>query len=48
VDAHERLKAEGIRARVVSMPSWKLFEQQSEEYRDSVLLPNVSSRVAIE
>ena len=34
--AHERLLADGIRARVVSMPSWDIFEQQSQEYRDSV------------
>ena len=48
VDAYERLKGEGIKARVVSMPSWELFEQQSQEYRDSVLPPEVSARVAIE
>src|SRR5262249_22605932 len=48
VEAHEKLLAEGIRSRVVSMPSWELFEQESEEYRDSVLPPNVKARVAIE
>jgi transketolase len=48
VDAHDKLLAEGIRSRVVSMPSWDIFEQQSQEYRDSVLPPAVSVRVAIE
>ncbi|MBZ5567703.1 MAG: transketolase [Acidobacteriia bacterium] len=48
VSAFERLKAEGIRARVVSMPSWELFEQQSQEYRERVLPPSVQARVAVE
>jgi transketolase len=48
VDAHEKLVAEGIRSRVVSMPSWDIFEHQSQEYRDSVLPPAVTARVAIE
>jgi len=48
VEAHERLTAEGIRTRVVSMPSWELFEQQSQEYRDSVLPPEVTARVSVE
>jgi transketolase len=48
VTAHERLAAEGINARVVSMPSWELFDAQSEEYRDTVLPPEVTARVAIE
>jgi len=48
VDAHERLVAEGIRSRVVSMPSWDIFEHQTQEYRESVLPPEVSARVAIE
>jgi len=48
VDAHEKLVAEGIRSRVVSMPSWDIFEHQTEPYRDSVLPPNVAARVAIE
>jgi transketolase len=48
VDAHEKLVAEGIRSRVVSMPSWDLFEHQTQEYRDSVLPPNVTARIAIE
>jgi transketolase len=48
VNAHEKLVAEGIRSRVVSMPSWEIFEQQSQEYRDSVLPPSVKARVAVE
>jgi len=48
VEAFERLTAEGIRARVVSMPSWELFEQQSRAYRDSVLPPDVTARVSVE
>ncbi len=46
--AHEALTREGIRARVVSMPSWELFEQQPEEYRRSVLPADVTARLAIE
>ena len=48
VEAHEKLVAEGIRARVVSMPSWDIFEHQTREYRDSVLPPTVKARVAVE
>ena len=48
VEAFERLTADGIRARVVSMPSWELFEQQSQSYRDSVLPPEVTARVSVE
>jgi transketolase len=48
VDAHEELLAEGIRSRAVSMPSWEIFEHQTQEYRDSVLPPNVGARIAIE
>jgi transketolase len=48
VRAHEKLVAEGIRSRVVSMPSWDIFEHQTKEYRDGVLPPNVKARVAIE
>jgi transketolase len=48
VAAYEQLKAEGIRARLVSMPSWEIFERQSQEYRDSVLPPSVKGRVAVE
>jgi transketolase len=48
VDAHEKLRAEGIRSRVVSMPSWEIFDHQTQEYRDSVLPPTVKARVAVE
>ncbi len=48
VAAHEQLTQEGIRSRVVSLPSFKLFEKQSQGYRDSVLPPKVRARVAIE
>ena len=48
VEAHEKLVAEGIRSRVVSMPSWDIFEHQTQEYRDSVLPPHVTARVAVE
>jgi len=48
LDACEKLKAEGIRARVVSMPSWDLFEHQEQSYRDQVLPPEVTARVAVE
>ena len=48
VHAHEKLIAEGIRSRVVSMPSWDIFEQQTRKYRDSVLPPEVTARIAIE
>jgi transketolase len=48
VDAHEKLLAEKIRSRVVSMPSWEIFEHQTQQYRDSVLPPNVTARISIE
>jgi len=48
VTARERLAAEGINARVVSMPSWELFDAQPAEYRNSVLPSEVTARVAIE
>jgi transketolase len=48
VQAFEQLAAEGIGARVVSLPSWELFTRQSQEYRDSVLPPKVTARVAVE
>ncbi len=48
VEAHEMLRTAGIRSRVVSMPSWDLFEHQSREYRESVLPPKVTARVAVE
>ena len=43
LEAYEQLKAEGIKARVVSMPSWELFDDQPQEYRDSVLPPTVTA-----
>ncbi|MBZ5607021.1 MAG: transketolase [Acidobacteriia bacterium] len=48
VDAYEKLTGEGIKARVVSMPSWELFEHQSAEYRESVLPAKVKARVSVE
>jgi transketolase len=48
LQAFEQLKTEGINARVVSMPSWELFEHQNEAYRASVLPPEVTARVAVE
>ena len=48
IQAHEALSAQGIRSRVVSMPSWDIFEQQPQSYRDEVLLPTVKARVAVE
>jgi transketolase len=48
VEAYEHLAKEGIRARVVSMPSWELFERQDRTYRDSVLPPAVKARVSVE
>ncbi len=48
LDAYEKLTAKGIRARAVSMPCWELFEAQSKEYRDSVLPPKITARVAVE
>jgi len=48
IEAYEKLKAEGVRARVVSMPSWEIFEHQDQSYRDSVIPPDISARVAVE
>jgi transketolase len=48
VGAQEALDKEGIRSRTVSMPSWELFEEQSEEYRHSVLPPDITARVTVE
>jgi transketolase len=48
VEAHEKLLAEGIRSRVVSMPSWEIFEDQTPAYRESVLRPEITARVAVE
>lgn len=46
--AQERLAGEGVAARVVSMPSWELFAEQSPEYRDAVLPPSCTARLAVE
>jgi transketolase len=48
MQAFDRLQADGISARVVSLPSWELFERQSREYRDTVLPPGVTARVGVE
>jgi len=48
VEAGEKLSAEGINVRLVSFPSWELFENQSQEYRDSVLPPEIKKRLAVE
>jgi transketolase len=48
VEAYEKLKAEGIEARVVSMPSWEIFEQQDAAYKESVLPSSVTARVSVE
>jgi transketolase len=48
VEAYEKLVADGVKARVVSMPSWELFEHQDEAYKESVLPSSVRARVAVE
>ncbi|MGH9504779.1 MAG: transketolase [Terriglobales bacterium] len=48
INAFEQLKAEGVKARVVSVPSWNLFDHQSDEYKAKVLPPDVKARVAVE
>ncbi len=48
VDAYEKLAAEGVKARVVSLPSWELFEKQPAEYRESVLPKAIAARVCVE
>jgi transketolase len=48
VEAYERLLKDGVQARVVSMPSWDIFERQTQEYRDTVLPPSVKVRIAVE
>ena len=48
VEAHEELRVAGIRSRVVSMPSWELFDEQPHAYRDEVLPPAVTARLAVE
>src|SRR5271165_5406388 len=48
LNAYEQLAKEGVRARVVSMPSWELFDDQDKSYRESVLPPQVKARVSVE
>jgi transketolase len=48
LDACEQLTKDGVRARVVSMPSWELFDDQDRSYRESVLPPRVKARVSVE
>ena len=48
VQAHEQLIADGVRSRVVSLPSWELFERQDQAYQDEVLPPGITARVSIE
>ena len=48
VEAYEKLTSEGVNARVVSMPSWELFEHQTEDYKESVLPAAVQSRISVE
>ena len=48
IQAYEALTDEGVKVRVVSMPSWDLFERQSQAYRDSVIPPDVTARVSVE
>lgn len=48
LDAAQQLSASGVKARIVSMPSWELFEHQSQAYRDSVIPPTVLARVCVE
>jgi transketolase len=48
LEAHQTLSGEGVRSRVVSLPSWEIFDRQDESYRDEVLPPSVRARVAVE
>jgi transketolase len=48
VSAYEKLTAEGAKARVVSLPSWELFDKQDQAYRDSVIPPSVTARITVE
>lgn len=48
IQAYEQLKTEGIKTRVVSLPSWELFGQQSQQYQDKVIPPEVTARVSVE
>ena len=46
--ATDKLEAEGIKVRVVSFPSWELFDRQPKEYRNSVIPPNIKARISVE
>ena len=48
IEAHEKLAADGVGSRVVSLPSFNLFDRQDKAYRDSVLPPGVTARISIE
>ena len=48
VEVYEKLAAEGVAARIVSMPSWELFEKQDDAYKDTVLPPSCTRRIAVE
>ncbi len=48
IEVYEKLAAEGVPTRVVSMPSWELFEEQTQEYRDSVIPPEITARISVE
>jgi transketolase len=48
IEAGERLAAEGVNVRLISFPSWELFAAQGQEYKDSVLMPNIQARLSIE
>ncbi|MGP3983016.1 transketolase-like TK C-terminal-containing protein [Streptomyces sp. KR80] len=48
LEAHHKLAAESIRSRVVSLPCWEIFERQPATYRDEVLPPSITARVAVE
>jgi transketolase len=48
VEVGEKLSAEGVNVRLVSFPSWELFENQSQEYRNSILPPEIKKRFAVE
>ncbi len=48
LSAHEELLADGVRSRVVSLPSWELFDRQDPSYRDEVLPPSITARVSVE
>jgi transketolase len=48
IEAGNRLAAEGVNVRLISFPSWELFASQDQEYKDSVLLPNVQARLSVE